>query len=269
MTGEQARPVIGIPCEAVRDRAWWPPASGHRQTYLEAILAAGGLPLLIPLVGQESVLRDYYARLDGLLLAGGKDVGPSHYDEEPHERLDTVDPIQDYVELYMTRRALADGLPVLAICRGIQLLNVAMGGTLYQDIPAQYPSSLDHEASTHHAKARQQGEWTFRGHEMRLSEDSLLASWLGTTRLDVNSLHHQAIKQIADGLRAVGWSSDGLVEAVEGTGAAFVVGVQCHPEALQAGADGRWQAVFRTFVERSQEKAKAGGGTLAFAGGNG
>jgi putative glutamine amidotransferase len=250
MTEEQDRPVIGIPCEAVRDREWWPPAYGHRQTYLAAILAAGGLPLLIPMVEEEAILRDYYARLDGLLLAGGKDVGPSHYAEEPHENLDTVDPVQDYVECYLTRRALADGLPLLAICRGIQVLNVAMGGTLYQDIPTQYATPLDHEASTHHAKAHRHGEWTWRGHDMRLSEDSLLASWLGTTHLAVNSLHHQAIKQMAKGLRAVGWSSDGLVEAVEGEGGAFLVGVQCHPEALQAGTDERWQAVFRAFVKR-------------------
>jgi putative glutamine amidotransferase len=250
---EMNQPFIGIPTEAVHDKDWWPPAHGHRETYIRAIVNAGGIPLLIPLVEQEEVLQSYYERLDGLLLAGGRDIAPVHYGEEPHPELGEVDPLQDHIELSLTRRALNDGKPLLAICRGLQVLNVARGGTLYQDIPSQHETPLDHKASSKHAIATRSSQWQLLSHEMRLETNSRLATLLSTTILNVNTSHHQAIKQLAHGLQAVGWSSDDLIEAVEGTDHPFLIGVQCHPEEICTDIDTRWQTVFAALVNATFE----------------
>ncbi|PDW00080.1 gamma-glutamyl-gamma-aminobutyrate hydrolase family protein [Candidatus Chloroploca asiatica] len=238
------QPLIGISCGTFHDRAWCPPSFGHRQTYVDAVLKAGGAPLLIPPVQDEHVLRTLYDQLDGLLLAGGGDLSPALYGAEPHEKLGLLDPLRDGAEMPLARWALAEGKPVFGICRGIQVLNVARGGTLYQDIPSELITDLQHDISY----ARE--DWTHMAHELHLAPDSQLAYLLGTEQLAINSLHHQAVRTIGAGLRPVGWAPDGVVEALEGTGEAFVLGVQCHPEALQAHADPRWQAVFAAFVAR-------------------
>jgi putative glutamine amidotransferase len=239
-----SKPIIGISCGSFVDRDWCPPFVGLRKTYVDAVATAGGAPLLIPLVEDEVVLRAVYERVDGLLLSGGGDVDPTHYGEEPLPELGTVDPLRDRVELQLARWAAADGKPVLGICRGVQVLNVALGGSLYQDIPVQIGADLAHNGSY----AAQ--NWAHLAHDMRLAPESRLAGLFGTTTLATNSLHHQSIKRVAPGLRPVGWAPDGVVEAVEGANGHFLVGVQCHPEALQAEADPRWQNLFRHFVER-------------------
>lgn len=237
------RPYIGIPCGTTRNPEWSPALHGHRETYISAVVAAGGVPLLLPLVDDEDVLRASYDLIDGLLLAGGGDVEPHHYGEEPIPELGAVDPLRDRVELWLARRAAAEAKPILAICRGIQVLNVALGGSLYQDIAAQLRSEVVHNSS-----AIKQ-DWSYMAHELRLEPGSQLAQLLGVERLPVNSLHHQAVKAVAPGLQAVGWSPDGVVEALESTGGRFIIGVQCHPEALQAEADVRWRSLFGRFVE--------------------
>jgi putative glutamine amidotransferase len=241
-------PLIGITCGSLTDRDWCPPFVGHRKTYIDAVVAAGGAPFLIPLVDDKAVLRALYDRLDGLLLAGGGDVDPRHYGEEPLPELGAVDALRDRVELPLARWAAADGKPVLGICRGIQVLNVALGGSLYQDIPTQLVGELAHNGSY----AAQ--DWSHMAHDLRLAPESRLAELFGTTLLPTNSLHHQSLKALAPGLRPVGWAADGVVEAVEGENGHFLIGVQCHPEALQAEADPRWRALFRAFVERARQR---------------
>jgi putative glutamine amidotransferase len=236
------KPLIGISCGTFYDRAWCPPSFGHRQTYVDAILRAGGAPMLIPPVQDEATLRALYERLDGVLLAGGGDIEPVHYGDEPHPQLGTLDRLRDTAELPMARWATAEGKPVLGICRGVQVINVALGGTLWQDLPSQVGGEL------HHNLSYEREDWTHMAHEIRLAEDSLLRSLLGVDSMAINSLHHQSVRALAPGLRAVAWAPDGVIEAVEGTGDSFVVGVQCHPEALQGSADQRWQAVFAAFV---------------------
>ena len=243
------KPIIGIPCGTFRDRDWCPPSHGHRQTYVDAVVRAGGVPLLIPLVADEEVLRALYDRIDGLLLAGGRDVAPSFYGENEHEHLGEVDELRDEVELPLTRWAAEDGKPILGICRGIQVMNVALGGTLYQDINSQIENASNHSIS--YAKE----DWTYFAHDLRVDPDSKLAQMLGVTAFATNSLHHQSVKDIAPGLRAVAWSPDGVIEGLEGTNGHFIVGVQCHPEALQAQADTRWQGMFRSFVESCAQMA--------------
>jgi putative glutamine amidotransferase len=236
------KPYIGIPCGTFRDKDWCPPTHGHRQTYVDAVVASGGVPLLLPLVDDETILRAYYERIDGLLLAGGGDVDPHHYGEEPLPQLGMVDPLRDAVELPLARWAMTDGKPILAICRGIQVLNVALGGTLYQDIPAQVESDIVHDSSYTNQN------WAHMAHDLRLAPESKLAQIIGTQQFPINSLHHQSLKTIAPGLKAVGWAPDGVVEAIEGLNGHFVFGVQCHPEALQRETDPRWQKLFRQFV---------------------
>jgi putative glutamine amidotransferase len=238
------KPLIGISCGTFYDRAWCPPSFGHRRTYVDAIVLAGGAPMLIPPVQDEPTLRALYERLDGLLFAGGGDIAPTHYGDEPHENLGMTDPLRDDAELPMARWAVDEGKPVLGICRGLQVVNVAMGGTLYQDIPSQVETAL------HHNSSFEKEDWTYLAHPMRIDASSQLAGLLGTAEMQINSLHHQSLREVAPGLRPVAWAPDGVVEAVEGRNGHFVIGVQCHPEALQGTTDTRWRAVFAAFVAR-------------------
>jgi putative glutamine amidotransferase len=237
------KPLIGISCGTFYDRSWCPPSFGHRKTYVDAVLNAGGAPTLIPPVEDTETLRALYERLDGVLFAGGGDIEPIHYGHTPHARLGSLDPLRDDAELPMARWAVAEGKPVLGICRGVQVLNVALGGTLWQDIPTQIETEL------HHNSSYEREDWTHMAHAIRIAPDSLLCRLLGTEQLTINSLHHQSVWEIAPGLRAVAWAPDGVIEALEGTSQSFVLGVQCHPEALQGTADERWQSVFRAFVQ--------------------
>jgi putative glutamine amidotransferase len=235
------RPMIGIPCARYPD-SWFTPANGNAISYLRAIEAAGGIPALIHHTDDQAVLDAHYQRCDGFIFAGGTDIDPSNYGAEPHPRLERPDPHQDALEIGLARRAIADQKPVFGICRGIQLLNVALGGTLHQDIPSLVSGSLNHSEST------EQRDMAFLSHAITLTETSWLAEQLGTPELIVNTLHHQALATVAPSLLVTGRAPDGVVEAVEGAGPGFVLGVQCHPEELWERADRRWGRVFAAFV---------------------
>jgi putative glutamine amidotransferase len=237
------RPIIGIPCAQYAD-SWYTPANGNAISYLRAIEAAGGIPSLIHQTGDQEVIDAHYRRCDGLIFAGGTDIDPARYGAERHPKLEAPDPSQDALEIALARRAAADGKPAFGICRGIQLLNVALGGTLHQDIPSVLPGSRNHAEST------ERRDMSHLAHPIAIQPDAWLAEALGATDLVVNTLHHQALQQIAPGLRVVAQAPDGVVEAVEGGGAGFLLGVQCHPEELWERADPRWARVFRMFVDR-------------------
>jgi putative glutamine amidotransferase len=236
------KPLIGISCGTFHDRAWCPPSFGHRKTYVDAIVRAGGAPVLLPPLEDATTLRGLYERLDGVVFSGGGDIDPIHYGHHSHEKLGMIDPLRDGAEIPMARWAIEDGKPILGICRGLQVINVAMGGTLFQDIPSQIATELHHNASYEHE------DWTYLAHELTLAPDSQLAQLLGTEQMLVNSLHHQSLRTVADGLRPVAWAPDGVVEAVESRSEQFIIGVQCHPEALQGQTDTRWQEMFAAFV---------------------
>ena len=247
------RPVIGIPC-GIEPHEWYTPAHGIPVSYLRAVEAAGGIPLLIHLTRDEEALEAHSARCDALLLAGGDDVDPASYGHEPRPWLGVTTPLRDDVEIALARRAIEERKPVLGICRGIQSLNVALGGTLHQDIAAELPGALDHRAG-----------WDLKrtdvlAHPLLLEADSWLARTLGARELTVNSLHHQALRDVAPALRVVGRAPDGVVEAVEGSGPGFVCAVQCHPEELWERADPRWGQVFRAFVALARDAAAQGSG---------
>jgi putative glutamine amidotransferase len=236
------RPLIAVP--TLHAERMGSQMVANHTAYLNAIEATGGIPLLIQLSRDESVLHTLYDLCQGLLLTGGVDMDPACYGEEPHEKLGDIDAQRDEVEIMLTRRAIAEGKPLLGICRGVQVMNVAMGGTLYQDVPSQLAGAGEHRESG----LRKQ--WDYLAHSISIAEDSWLAAQLGTSRLDVNTLHHQAIKDLAAGLRVTATAPDGVIEAVEGLSEQFLVGIQCHPERLWDRSDPRWRRVFAAFVER-------------------
>ncbi len=237
------KPLIGIPSRTILD-----PAAGPRYgvlaTYTRGVDLAGGAPILIPLGLSEETLSSLYARLDGLLLAGGVDIHPKEFGEEVLPACGDIDTLRDETELRLTRWALAEGKPVFGICRGIQLLNVAAGGSLYQDIYTQGVTHTRHDFPLSRSNAL--------AHVVELEPGSQVAQALGATRLEVNSLHHQALKQVAAGLRVTGRAPDGVVEAVEGTNGRFAVGVQFHPEWL-LDEDARMVGLFKIFVESAKD----------------
>jgi putative glutamine amidotransferase len=196
--------------------------TGVNAAYVRAVLRAGGVPLVLsPLIGIEhnAVILE---GLDGLVLSGGEDVDPVHYGHAPHPDLGDVDPQRDAFELSIFRDARAGGLPVLAICRGIQLVNVAMGGTLWQDIPSERPQAMRHAQASHRDD---------RTHRVDLTPGSRLAEALGGTSCEVNSFHHQSIRDLAPGLVITGRAPDGEIEGVESADEGpWLLAVQWHPE---------------------------------------
>jgi putative glutamine amidotransferase len=220
------------------------PRSGQNQTYLDALVRAGAAPLLIPNLADQALLRTVFESVDGLLLSGGDDVDPAHYGEDRHEKCGTITPERDVAELALIPWAIDEGKPILAICRGIQVLNVALGGSLFQDIQAQVPGAQKHD--WHGGYPR-----THPAHVVEITAQTRLAGLLGATSLPVNSLHHQAVKKVAPRLVVAGRTRDGIVEAVEAEGHPFAIGVQWHPEEL-AGDDARAQRLFDALVQACQ-----------------
>jgi putative glutamine amidotransferase len=187
-------------------------------SYVRALIAAGLTPLLVPPLLDPTRAAEALDAVSGLVLTGGEDVHPSNYGDVPHPRLEQPDPARDAVEFALYRAARGRGLPVLAICRGIQLVNVAEGGTLYQDLASERPSDINHVDPTGH-------------HGLRVEPGSLLQRAVGDPAR-VNSRHHQAVKRLAPSLRAVAWADDGVIEGVEprDAGAPWLLAVQWHPE---------------------------------------
>ena len=237
--------VIGLTSNTIPSKDQTrPPRVGQNQTYLQALLRAGAAPILIPHITDHHLLRAIYDRMDGLLLPGGEDVAPARYGEVPHEKCGTPSLERDETELTLVRWAVEEAKPLLAICRGIQVLNVALEGSLYQDIQTQIPGAARHDWSPGYPR-------TLRSHGVVCTEGSRLASIVGSPSLEVNSLHHQALKALAPGLEITARAPDGVVEAVELPGHPFALGVQWHPEEL-AAEDSQSQALFAALVEASR-----------------
>lgn len=235
------RPIIGVSCMN-GDSEGGGAMIAVRPTYVQALEAAGAVPLLIHLTDDLTVVRTLYELCDGILLPGGIDIDPAYFGEERHPMLGEVDPQRDAVEVALARWTRDEGKPLLGICRGVQVLNVAFGGSLWQDLPSQLPTSLDHRYNT------KLEVYDVQGHTMAIDGDSWLAGRLDTDTVLANTMHHQAVKDVAPGLRVVARAPDGVIEAVEGTGEQFVVGVQCHPEHLWRQAEPRWLRFFEGFV---------------------
>lgn len=208
--------------------------------YSEAVEAAGGLPVHIPLIPNPEFVRGVMGTIDGLLLPGSdSDVDPLRYGQEPHPRLGSVHPEKDETDLMALQEAENNALPLFAICFGLQSLNVSRGGSLIQDIGSQHPNAIKHEQGAPRNRA---------SHAVRILEGSMLSTLAESDSVAVNSHHHQAIQTLGRELVATAWAADGLVEAVEDPrGDRFVMGVQWHPE-LGWERDKLSRALFNRFV---------------------
>jgi putative glutamine amidotransferase len=215
--------------------------TGVNAAYVRSVLAAGGVPIILsPVLGPSYAARAMDG-VDGLLLTGGEDIHPALYGAESSPHAYPPSRERDLFELALFAAARQRDLPVLGICRGIQLVNVAMGGTLYQDLPTERPGDVAHDPGT----ARDA-----RTHPVRLAEGSRAAQALGGIDLRVNSFHHQAVDRLAPGLIATGWSDDGVIEAAEAPGdAPWLLTVQWHPEEMHADVKAPERGLFRALVE--------------------
>lgn len=231
--------IIGITCLHDYKNA----IMRQNETYIQAVKKAGGVPVLLPCVSEIEQIRAMVDSIDGLLVAGGPDVSPLCFGEEPCPGLGTVTPLMDEFELPLIREAIAARKPVLGICRGMQSLNVALGGTLYQDISSQLKDVLQH---------RQNAPRDYTAHTVALTAGSQIARIFGTTELRVNTFHHQAVKQVATDLIATAHAPDGIIEAIEIRDShQFVIGVQWHPECMW-NSKYNYDQLFASFVNSAR-----------------
>jgi len=235
------KPLIGITTTQAKT-VYGQPTVMLMQSYIHAVIGAGGVPVLIPSMLAEDGWDAVYSRLDGILFSGGGDIGLEYSPGAPHPRIDEVDPVRDSIELKLVQAAAADGKPFLGICRGCQVMNVALGGTLYTHLADQLSNALDH---SYPGNMR-----TVLVHEVQIDEGTHIAEIFGEPIIRVNSLHHQGLKDIAPSLRVAGHAPDGLVEAIELPDHPFGLAVQWHPEWLTDQAPTR--NLFRNFVQASQ-----------------
>jgi putative glutamine amidotransferase len=228
----QIRPVIGIATETLEPMPTQIlPAWLIEQRYVNALAALGAVPWLIPLLkGEEETLQSIYDHLDGIFLTGGVDVGPDCYREERRPTCGRIDPPRDWIETRLIRWAIRDRKPILGVCRGMQLINAATGGTLYQDVPTEIPGAVRHDGVP--AGGCAAGEPLM--HPIHVEPGSQLEALLGAVDIEVNSSHHQAVKKLAPGLVATAWGPDGVIEGIEAAriDGQYLVGVQWHPEDL-------------------------------------
>jgi putative glutamine amidotransferase len=241
---KNVQPLIAVTCSRVTGGAWGLYSLGHFMDYTFAdyslaLLNAGAAPLIVPAAQDRRSLESILGSVQGLILSGGPDIHPRRYGEEPLAGLGEIDEALDRMELTAARVALEMDLPVLGICRGIQVLNVAMGGTLFQDIASQAPESICHSPKADKAVAT---------HTVRIGTGNRLRRILGRTEIWVNGKHHQAVKDPAPGLRVTARAKDGVIEAVEDPAKRFVVGVQWHPEGTWR-EDPYSRRLFKAFVQ--------------------
>lgn len=236
VTLHNRRPLIGLPAQLEPENNRY---SLSRQ-YTDAILAAGGIPVIIPLMEDANPIGGLVARLDGILLPGsGSDVDPARYGARKEERCGTIQPLRDRTDFFLLELACRRGMPVLAICYGIQSLNVFMGGTLIQDIPSAILSRIKH---------RNPSRTGHPSHEIEIEAGSVLEELSGTSTVMVNSTHHQAIDRVGSGLKAIARAPDRIIEAVMGPNACpWILGVQWHPEKCYS-YDQFSQNIFDMFV---------------------
>ncbi len=231
-----SKPLIGITTYNAKN-SYGRDISAVQHTYIRAVTQAGGIPILIPAILPSNDLNDLYNRLQGILFSGGGDISLKYFAGAQHPSIHQVDEARDVTEISLLRQSVENQKPFLAICRGIQVMNVAMGGTLHTHIPDQVSNSLKHDNE----------EFKIIAHPVNIAEDSKMAEIFGETLLHVNSLHHQGIKDLASNLRIVGHAPDGVIEAVEIADHPYAIGVQWHPEWLTDQP--AMQKLFKSFVD--------------------
>ncbi|MCA9935381.1 MAG: gamma-glutamyl-gamma-aminobutyrate hydrolase family protein [Ardenticatenaceae bacterium] len=240
------KPLIGCTTYRMQSKNGSMPLYALRPAYVNAVRAAGGVPILIPLGLTEEELQTIFTQIDGLLLPGGGDVEPAHYQgQNDHETIGGVDTDRDRIEFELARWSVAQEKPVLAVCRGLQVFNVALGGTLWEDVYSQMTDALFH--SYVNIKPRE-----YIAHAVEMQAGSRLAQQMGVQMMQVNSLHHQGIRDLAAGVTAVAHAPDGLIEGIEIPDHPYAIGVQWHPEDL-APTTPAMQALFDGLVQAARD----------------
>jgi putative glutamine amidotransferase len=235
------QPVIGITTSQVNN-SYGQGLVTITRAYVEAVIEGGGIPVLIPSLVANGGWESLYSRLDGILFSGGGDISLDHFKGDPHPRIEGIESERDRIELNLLQASISDGKPFLGICRGCQLINVGLGGTLFTHLPDQLPGALDHD---YPGNMR-----TILVHEVRIEEGTRIADILGEPIVRVNSLHHQGLKDIGKGLRVAGYAPDGLIEAVELPNHPFGLAVQWHPEWLTDQKPTR--NLFKKFIQTAE-----------------
>jgi putative glutamine amidotransferase len=228
------KPIIGVTSHVELDYK-----HSLSSDYIKAIIDAGGVPVILP-IWLDSDVKQLANMLDGLVVTGGGDIDPTFFGEEPHPQLGTISPGRDSFEIAMINKMLELDKPILAICRGIQILNIALGGDMYQDIYSQNSQPL----LQHTQKATR----SHLAHYVNVEENSLLAAIAGQTQFKVNTYHHQAVRNVPKPLVISGVASDGIIEAIESKEHKFVLGVQWHPEALAVNGNEIGKKIFIEFI---------------------
>jgi len=211
--------------------------------------AAGGLPVLIPYFDKAETIESFLNIIGGLILAGGRDIDPLYYYEAPHPKLKEIEPTRDSVELETVKKALERNMPILGICRGIQMINVAAGGTLYQDIPSFLFTNIEHSNPWESARDPENAQ---SHHSIEIDPSSRLFEIIRERSIMVNSYHHQSLKDVPPGFKVTARAPDGVIEGVESLIHSFVLGVQCHVELLW-DKDPRWTSLYRAFMKASED----------------
>jgi putative glutamine amidotransferase len=241
------RPLIGVTTQTLQAIDNIPEGLPHswvmNERYVTALATVGAAPVLIPLLEDDDALRALYESLDGIFVPGGVDVDPASYGCTAHELCGRTDVPRDRVELMMSKWATAEGKPLLGVCRGMQIMNVAAGGTLHQDTTVHFPNAIKHDYFPNAGYARD-----YIAHDAAVVGGTRLHSIVGSETIRINSMHHQGIERLGTGLVISATAPDGLAEAIEGDGNAFCIGVQWHPEML-IESDAGARALFRSFVE--------------------
>jgi putative glutamine amidotransferase len=210
--------------------------------YVSALENAGLIPLIVPPLSSDGAAEAIIDSVSGLVLTGGEDVDPARYGEKRHEKVRSVNVARDTTEAALIAAARSRGTPVFAICRGIQILNVALGGTLVQDIPSECQTPIGHDEDSPRDS---------RAHEISIEPDSLIARAVGTEHCTVNSFHHQSVKRLAPGMRITARSPDGVIEGIESTDDDWwVMGVQWHPEEMTESPEPWDRGLFNAFAQR-------------------
>ena len=232
------KPLIGLTSEY--DYSQNRKSNKINYTYIDAIKRAGGIPIILPLVNEIDLIEKYLSILQGLVLTGGEDASPLLYGEEPIREVDTICFKRDKMEIELIKGAYEKNIPILGICRGIQMINIAFGGSLYQDIYKQIPDALGHTSG-----------FSIGGgyHTIEIVNNSLMYDIFNKDKIQVNSQHHQSIKDLGENLRVNANSLDGIIEGIESTNDRFILGVQFHPEAM-IDRHGEVLDIFRYFISK-------------------
>lgn len=238
------KPLIGLTCQF--DYLPKKRLNKINYTYIDAVKRAGGIPIILPIVRDIDAIDSYLKVIQGLVLTGGEDAAPLLYGEEPIKEVDSICFERDNMELNIIKRAYVMNIPIFGICRGIQMINIAFGGSLYQDINRQISNSIGH-----YAGSSIEGGY----HTIEIVKDSMMYEIFNKDRVQVNSQHHQSIKGLGDNLKVNALSLDGVIEGIESTNNRFVLGVQFHPEAM-INLHGEFLDIFKYFISYCKIETK-------------